>query len=1017
MNNMVLNDRKMFNKRRFLSLIVGKVAYTFVSSSKNRLKDKPMTASLKTSSTSIIAHRPLGLARVLMLLAALLACLQGNAQGWEIYFGGNNDDQGQSILQTQDHGYVGVGSSESTGGGNGYQVYVIRTDVDGSEVWSNLYDDGFTSFGYSITETPDQGYLVVGELRPTQLGDLNVLLLKISADGQKLWSKQFGGAGDDKGFRIIPTTASGGYLIVGTTSSFGNGEKDAYLIKVDAQGDEVWSQTYGTAGDEDGYSVVELTDGYLLVGTADNAANGTKDGYLVKVDFNGNQVWNKYFGLNNDVDQLRDIAITADNAVVLAGYSGATSEAWLLKTDLDGNEIWSKTFGGSLGDEINDLLLADNGDIVVAGFTEVSAANVDAFLARFDSDGNNIWTNNIGRGSHADIAQGVAKAQDGGFVAIGYNSLFGIFFNDVTFVKTGADGSVYTNHLTGRVFKDGGDCVYQNGELGLNDWLIKAVSNDQTFFGTTDANGYFDITIAPGDYFVSVLPKNQYWDACIAGYNVSFTVEYDTLVRNFPMLTTVECPLLQVDIAAPVVQNCSNIAYTVDYCNIGTAVSPTTVVNVVLDNGLSYTGATIPLVSQNDSLLVFAVGQLDLDDCGSFQVFVASDCNGQSGEAYILRAHIQPDASCLPDSPEWDKSSIKVNGYCTGDSIKFSIINDGIGDMNEPKGFIVIEDQILGFQQSYSLLAGQTIEHTIPANGSTYRLIAEQSEGHPGNSYPTVAVEGCTTTPGDYTTGYVTELQEDENDPFTAVDAQESIENFTDYIFVRGYPKGYLHNSENLIPANTDIEYHVYFQNVSMDTITRLVVRDTLSHFLDISTVAAGSSSHPYGFEVYGSGVLKFTFDNLQLLPGGGPSSEGFVRFRVSQIADNPTGTHIDNTATVFMGFDEPVQTATYTHVIGGDSLLDFVVISDVETPELPEGVTVAAWPNPFASAIEFEAKNLQCKSLTINVYDINGRPVRQEKAHGNKLRLLRNGLPSGSYAYQLAADGRLVHKGKLIVR
>ncbi|MCC6724578.1 MAG: hypothetical protein IT258_08705, partial [Saprospiraceae bacterium] len=450
--NTRFSTQKLFNKRRFLSLIVQETPYTFVSSSKNRLKDKPMTALLKTSSTSTTAF----LARTLMLLAALLVSLQGNAQGWEIYFGGNNDDQGQSIIQTQDHGYVGVGYSESTGGGNGYQVYAIRADVDGNEAWSNLYAEGFTSYGYSITETPDHGFLLVGKTKPTQLSDFNVLLLKINAEGQKQWSKQFGGAGDEQGFRIIPTTASGGYLIVGTTNSFGNGENDAYLLKVDAQGNEVWSQTYGTSGDEDGYSVAELADGYLLTGTADNLANGTKDGYLVKVDLNGNPVWSKYFGVANDIDQLRDIAIAADGNVVLAGHTGSTSQGWLIKTDLDGNEIWSKTFGNLLGDETNDLLIANNGDLVVTGFTEVSAANVDAFLARFDNDGNNIWTNNIGRGSHADIAQGVTASEDGGFVAIGYNSLFGIFFNDVTFIKTGADGSVYTNHLTGRVFKDGG---------------------------------------------------------------------------------------------------------------------------------------------------------------------------------------------------------------------------------------------------------------------------------------------------------------------------------------------------------------------------------------------------------------------------------------------------------------------------------------------------------------------------------------------------------------------------------
>ncbi len=1008
---------KLFNKRLFLSLIVGGGVFTFVSSSKNSLKNKPMTALLKPSSHNI--PRPIGLARALLLLVSLVACLQGNAQGWEIYFGGSNDDLGQSILQTQDHGYVGVGSSESSGAGNNYKAYVIRTDVDGSEIWSNIYDDGFITHGYSITETPDQGFLVVGDIFPTQLSDANVYLLKINANGQKQWSKQFGGAGDDVGFRIIPTTASGGYLIVGTTNSLGNGQRDVFLVKVDALGDQVWSNAYGTPDEEDGHSVLEVADGYLVAGTADNPANGTKDGYLLKVDFNGNQIWSKYFGVANDIDQAFDLVLASDGNVVLTGHTGSTSNGWLLKTDLNGNEIWSKTFGGPLGDEVYDLLKAPNGDLVVTGSTEVAVDNIDAFLARFDNDGNQLWTNNIGRSSHADIAQGVALADDGGFVAIGYNSLFGIFFNDVTFIKAGSDGSVYTNHLTGKVFVDGGDCVFQNGEAGLNDWIVKAESPANTFYGTTDANGNYDITLDAGDYVVSVLTKNDYWDACIAAYNVAFTTEYDTLIRNFPMLVMVDCPLLQVDISAPVAQNCSNIAYTVSYCNIGTAASAITSVNVVLDNGLTYTGATIPLASQNDSVLVFDIGSLGLDECGSFNVFVSSDCSGLPSEAYIVSAHILPDSICLPISSNWDMANVTVNGYCDSDSVKFTIKNNGLGDMQEPKGFIVIEDHIMLMEtpESFQLQAGQTKQRTLPSNGSTYRLIAEQSAGHPGNSYPTVAVEGCTTTPGSYSTGFVTELQEDENDPFTSVDAQENIENFTDYIILRGYPKGYLRNGENLIPANTDIEYHVYFQNVSMDTITRLVVRDTLSRFLDISTVAAGASSHPYNFEVYSDGVLKFTFDSLQLLPGGGQASEGFVKFRVSQIADNPTGTHIDNSATVFMGFDAPFQTATYTHVIGGDSLLDFVIISDVDTPQLPDGVTVSAWPNPFASAIVFEAKNLQCKELTINVYDINGRHVRQEKAPGNLLRLQRNGLPSGIFTYQLAADGVTVHTGKIVVR
>ena len=257
---------------------------------------------------------------------------------------------------------------------------------------------------------------------------------------------------------------------------------------------------------------------------------------------------------------------------------------------------------------------------------------------------------------------------------------------------------------------------------------------------------------------------------------------------------------------------------------------------------------------------------------------------------------------------------------------------------------------------------------------------------------------------------------EDENDPFVSIDVQESVSSTTDYIFLRGYPKGYFKNGENLIPANTSIEYHIYFQNAGTDTISHLVIRDTVSANLDISSVVAGASSHPYDFEVYSNGVLKFTFENMLLLPGGGAASQGFVKFKIAQKPNNPAGTKIPNSATVFLGYDAPFQTDTYVHVVGGKEVIDFLVITDVDEPKVP-GVTVRAFPNPFAAAIEFEVKGMQFKTLTINVFDMSGQLVRREKASGNQLRLYRNGLPSGAYAYRLEADGLLLDTGKIIVR
>lgn len=1005
-----------FNKRNFLSLLSEAELFTFVTYSSN-LKQQPMT-ELKTYYQKYF--RLACFLKTALLLMGLAGSFQLQAQGWEIYFGGNNEDFGHSIIQTQNRGYVIAGFSESFGP-NGtpsdgdMDVYVIRTEVDGREIWSNVYDDGFVEHGYSIIETPDKGFLVAGDIRQTQLSSSNVYLLKIDAQGKKLWSKQFGGAGNDSGYRIIRTVSSGGYLIVGTTDSFGNGGNDVFLVKIDEQGEQIWAKAFGTTGNDFGRGALELSDGYLITGTAYNAFNGTADLYLLKVDLSGNFVWQKFFGSSNDIDEGYNLVMTDDGNVVMVGYTGSLSDVWLIKVTPEGDGIWTRTFGGSLGDQGFDILKAANGDLIIAGVTEIDLTNSDAFLARYDTDGNKIWFNTIGRGTHVDWAQAVAPTEDGGFVVTGYNSLFGAFINDVTLIKTGADGSVYTNHLTGKVFIDGGDCTYQQGEIGLNDWIVRAASPGKTFFGTTDTNGNFDITVDTGDYVVSVFVKNAYWDDCIAAYNVKFNSQYDTLVRNFPILPVVNCPLLVVDVSAPVADACTNINYNVNYCNRGTVEANNSSLQIILDNSLTMTNSSIPVAFQEDSLYVFDLGTVGIDECGSFYFNVSSDCSGLPYEAYTVRAHIFPDSICLPALPGWDMSSVKVDGYCNADSVLFLIQNVGPGNMQQSLNFIVIEDDVLARNGSFMLNSGQNVVIAeSSSNGSTYRIIAEQSPGHPGDSYPTIAIEGCTTT-GNYSTGFVTEFQEDENDPFVSIDVQEGISP-TDYVFLRGYPKGYAKDGKNLIPANTDIEYHIYFNNAGPDTITQLVIRDTLSSNLLLNSVVAGASSHAYDFEVYSNGVLKFIFDDILLPPKGGAVSQGFVKFKVSQKPNNPAGTIIPNSATVFMGFAAPVETATYEHVVGGDKLTDFIVITGVSEPQMP-GVKVNAYPNPFISAIQFDVEGMLFEKLTISVFDIHGQLVRRENAAGNKIRLYRGELPSGTYAYRLEGEGKMIQTGKIIVR
>ncbi len=938
-----------------------------------------------------------------------------SAQGWETYAGGNKEDFGHCVIQTQDLGFAVTGYSESYGADGDMDVFLVRTDVDGRERWIATYDDGFIEHGYALLETADQGFLVAGDIRQTPLSAANAYLLKTDRDGNKQWSMQYGGAGTDVAYRIIPTPADGGHLLVGWTDTDGNGSFDVLLVKVDDQGSQVWIRTLGNPdGDDFGRSVLALDDGYLVTGTGLNPLTGSPDILLLKTDLSGNLLWQQHFGENNDIDEGYDLVLAPDGFVYLTGYKGSMANACLLKLLPDGTEIWSSEWGGPLGDQAFDLAVADNGDLVFTGITEISPANSDAFLARVDPTGNLLWWQALGRGNHVDLGQSLTPTLDGGFAVTGYNSLFGTFLNDLTLTKTGPSGLVYTNHLQGKVFLDDGDCVLQGSEPGLRQWILRASSPDKTFYATTDADGFFDMVTDTGDYTLSVLQKNAYWTPCITGYNVSFPQGFDTLVRHFPILPEYACPLLSVDVSTALAPPCSQLDYVVQYCNSGTEPADEPVVHLILGNNLTFVGASLPPTAQVDSLLIFELDALDLDDCGQFVLTVASSCTGPVGQAYSVSAHIFPDSVCIPVSPSWDMASIQVNGYCDGDSVRFTLTNQGTGDMGQVLDFIVIEDQILGLQGDFILPSGDTRQVALPASaGRTLRLIAEQSPGHPGDSYPTVAVEGCSPG-GTASTGFVTQFQADENDPFLSVDVRENNDTNTADVVLRGYPKGYYYQGEYLIPAHTALEYHLSFRHTGSDTLRHLVIRDSVPAPLDIATVVAGAGSHPYSFEAYGTGVLKFTFKDLQLPPG----ATGFVQFKISQVPGNAPGTLVANRALAFPDYQAPLETNTYVHVVGGATLTDFLVISDLTQAARP-GSSVVAYPNPFADAVTFERTGPQTgpQRLSVHLFDLQGRLVSAASDLGTKVLLPRGQLPAGVYLYQLSADGQPLDSGKIIVR
>ena len=225
-------------------------------------------------------------------LQLILLCLPliGFGQNWEKNFGGSGDDFGNFVQQTTDGGYIITGETYSYGNGNGYSdVYLMKIDGNGVEQWSQTFGGIIDDWGMSIQQTTDGGYIITGYTRSFGNGGDDVYLIKTDDNGVEQWSQTFGGTDYDWGNSIQQTT-DGGYIITGgTTNSIVNGYNDVYLLKTDVNGVKQWSQTFGGTDDDEGKSVQQTTDGgYIISGKTRSFGNGNSNVYLIKTDGNGN---------------------------------------------------------------------------------------------------------------------------------------------------------------------------------------------------------------------------------------------------------------------------------------------------------------------------------------------------------------------------------------------------------------------------------------------------------------------------------------------------------------------------------------------------------------------------------------------------------------------------------------------------------------------------------------------------------------------------------------------------------
>jgi len=382
-------------------------------------------------------------ALILFLILALNMATEAQPPDtlWIRTFGGSARDMGHSVLQTEDEGFIIVGETQSYGAG-GQDVWVIKTDSRGVLEWDQTYGAGNHEVGMCIQPTDDGGYIIVGAA-VTWATMTDVLMIKIDADGYERWSNTFGGSDWDEG-NYVQQTTDGGYVIAGRTRSYSEGYGNVWLIKTDRDGFEQWDHTYGGNQTDCGNCVEQTADGgYIITGYTDSFGAGQLDVWLVKTDSSGNEDWNRTFGGPNN-DSGNAVRQTADGGYIIAGNANITytgSDAWLIKTDSTGNVAWDRIFSRCCDDYASDVRLTNDGGYILAGASAPDSLYYDdLWLIKCDNDGDSLWSRSYG-GVSAEWANCVQQTSDGGYVTVGYTQSYGAGEGDIWLVRVNSETS------------------------------------------------------------------------------------------------------------------------------------------------------------------------------------------------------------------------------------------------------------------------------------------------------------------------------------------------------------------------------------------------------------------------------------------------------------------------------------------------------------------------------------------------------------------------------------------------
>ncbi len=396
-------------------------------------------------------------------LGAFLIPLNGVwASGLEMTYGGKAGDDAWSVAVTSDNGFIVAGQTESFGSGK-YDGWLLKTDATGKLLWQNTFGGIGNDVFYFVRPTQDGGFIACGSTTSTNIADkTDAWVVKVTQTGQLEWAKAFGGGASDEFYEIYET-ADQGFIAAGHSSSFSASLlPDPWVVKLDKTGNVVWQKTYGGAAPDYAYSIKQINDGgYVVAGTTASFGTGVygtfaSDILVLRLDGNGNLLWSKVYGGEFPEEAVR-ISLTSDSGYVISGTTGSFSDnldLWLVKLNASGDILWQKRYGGAKTDYAADHKVLPDGGIIMTGKTynvpekqydadsQCAPVDKDIFLIKTDAEGNIVWSKTYG-GLYTDESAALEQTENGGFVVAGSmgaaNTADG---NDIWLFKTDSNGTI-----------------------------------------------------------------------------------------------------------------------------------------------------------------------------------------------------------------------------------------------------------------------------------------------------------------------------------------------------------------------------------------------------------------------------------------------------------------------------------------------------------------------------------------------------------------------------------------------